>query len=155
MAHPTIGADLHQPLHVHGDVLAKIALHATLGLDDLGDAAGLLLRQVLDPHVGVNAGLAQDLVAPGDADPVDVGEAHLDALLSRKVNACDACHGLPLPLLVLLIAADDPHHSVPAHHLALDADLSDRRPYFHVRSSLPTENLTPPHDTSAAHVVGH
>src|SRR5512143_3842926 len=43
---------------------------------------------------------------------------------------------LPLPLLVLLVRADDVHHPVAAHHLALDADLLDRRPYFHKGSSL-------------------
>src|SRR4029453_306679 len=38
---------------------------------------------------------------------------------------------LPLPLLVLLVAADDAHDALPAHDLALDADLPDRRAYFH------------------------
>src|SRR5438128_484863 len=49
---------------------------------------------------------------------------------------------LPLPLLVLLVAADDAYHALPAHHLALDADLADRRPYLHSLSRPKTLDLT-------------
>src|SRR4029077_17390025 len=49
---------------------------------------------------------------------------------------------LPLPLLVLLVAADDAHDTLPAHDLALDADLPDRRPYFHCVSRPKTLDLT-------------
>src|SRR5512144_1206108 len=56
---------------------------------------------------------------------------------------------LPLPLLVLLVRADDPDHPVAADHLALDADLLDRRPYFH--RSIP---LPPPHDAAPTRVEG-
>src|SRR5712691_10840134 len=123
VAHPAVGADLHQPLDVHGDFLAEVALHAALHVDDLGDAAGLLLGEVLHPHARLDPGLAQDLVAARYPDSVDVGERDLDPLLPGKVDARDACHVLSLPLLVLLVGADDAHHALPAHHLALDADL--------------------------------
>jgi hypothetical protein len=37
-----------------------------------------------------------------------------------------------LPLFVLLVLADDPHHAGAADHLALAADLLDGRTDFHV-----------------------
>src|SRR5712691_12020262 len=123
MAHPTVGADLHQPLDVHGHVLAQVAFHVAFLVDDLGDAAGFLFREVLHADAGVDAGLAQDLVRAAHADPVDVGQRDLHPLAAGQVHACDTCHSLPLPLLVLLIDADDAHLALAAHHLALDADL--------------------------------
>src|SRR5205809_5999922 len=108
---------------VEGDFLAEIALHAALHVDDLGDAAGLLLGEVLHPDAPLDPGLVQDLVAARHPDPVDVGERDLHPLLPGKVDARDTCHVLSLPLLVLLVGADDAHHTLPAHHLALDADL--------------------------------
>jgi hypothetical protein len=65
-------------------------------------------------------------VRAGDPDPIDVGEGDLDPLLTREIDACDASHELPLPLLVLLIRANDPYHTLAADHLALDAHLLDR-----------------------------
>src|SRR5262245_5739188 len=129
--HAPVGPHLHQTLDVHGDVLAEVALHPALGVDDLRDAARLLLGEVLDPHVRIDLGLAQDPVTARDPDAVDVGESDLHALLARKVDARDTCHSLPLPLLVLLVRADDVDDALPPYHLALHADLLDRRPYFH------------------------
>src|SRR5215510_8006177 len=116
VAHPAIRADLHEALDVHGDVLAEIALDLALGVDDLGDAARLLVREVLHPHARVDPGLAEDAVAARDSDAVDVRERDLDPLLPREVDACDACHALPLPLLVLLVRADDVVHQRAGHH---------------------------------------
>src|SRR5207245_1530145 len=62
---------------------------------------------------------------------VDVGECHFHALSAREIDASDACHLLPLPLLMLLIGANDPHHTLAADHLALDANLLDRRTNLH------------------------
>src|SRR4029453_13934542 len=136
VAPPGVGADLHQPLDVHGHVLAEVALDAALLVQDLGDAADLLFGEGLHAHALVDARRGQDALAARDADPVDVGERDLQPLLARKVDACDTCHALTLPLLVLLVRADDPHHSLAPDHLALDADLSDGGPDFHFASPL-------------------
>jgi hypothetical protein len=90
-----VGADLHQPLHVHGDVLAEVALDAALAVDDAGDAADLLFGEILHPHVRLDARLGDDARAARVADAVDVGERHLHPLLPREVDACDACHVNP------------------------------------------------------------
>src|SRR5262245_651164 len=58
-------------------------------------------------------------------DAVDVGEPDLDPLVAREVDAGDACHGglLALPLLVLRVGADDPHHPAAPDDAALVTDL--------------------------------
>ena len=92
VAAAAVGADLHEPLDVHRDLLAEVALDAALGVEDPGDAAHLLLGEVLDPHARLDAGLAEDLVRAGGTDPVDVGEGDLHPLLPREIDACDASH---------------------------------------------------------------
>src|SRR5690606_5904133 len=55
-----------------------------------------------------------DLLRGRLADPVDVGEADLEPLAVREVDAGDTCHSvvlLALPLLVPGIGAD--HHGAP------------------------------------------
>src|SRR3990172_7406859 len=130
-----VGAALHQPLDVHGRLLAQVTLHPTLGVDDLGDPADLLLREVLHPHAGFDPRPGEDSPAAGGPDAVDVGQRDLNPLLARKVDSCDACHVLPLPLFVLLVGADDPHHPPTTDHLALDAELLHRRSHLHCRDS--------------------
>ena len=46
---------------------------------------------------------------------------------------------LPLPLLVLGVGADHPHHALAVDDLAVITHLLDRSPYFHCRSPLRRE----------------
>src|SRR6185295_13572355 len=175
VAHPAVGADLHQPLDVHRHFLAEVAFDLALLVDDLRDAAGFFLGEVLDAHARVDPGLAEDLVRAAHADPVDVGQRDLHALRARQVDACDTCH-LSLPLLVLLIRADDADHALAAHHLAFHADFPDRTPDLHPLRLLwgfpphlqagGTTDFTrkpfqvipstaPAHDPAPSEVVGH
>ncbi len=93
MALTAVAADLDQPLDVHGDFLAEIALDLLPLFDDLADLVDLVLGQGLDLLVLVDLGLGQDLVGLGTADPVDVGQADFDPFLGGKSDACDTCHG--------------------------------------------------------------
>ena len=87
-----VAADVDQPLDVHGDFLAEVALDLLPFLDDLADLVDLVLGQGLDLLVLVDLGLFEDLVALGPADPVDVGQPDLDPLVRREGDACDSCH---------------------------------------------------------------
>src|SRR4051812_25472249 len=55
VAQPPIAADFHQPLDVHGDVFAEIALDAALLLDHPADLPHVVFGQILDPKVAADA----------------------------------------------------------------------------------------------------
>src|SRR5690606_17525528 len=117
-----VAADVHEPLDVELPLTAQVALDLVLAVDDLTEAADLDLGQVLDPRVGVDLSLGEDVLRARPADTVDVRERRFDPLLAREVDTCDPSHPSPLPLLVLRVhAADHVHPSVPAYHLALVA----------------------------------
>ncbi len=92
MAQAAVAADFHQPLDVHGDLLAEIAFDAALLLDHPADLPDVVFRQILDADVGADAGFLQDGVRSHPPDAVDVGETNLDALGARKINASNTCH---------------------------------------------------------------
>src|SRR6266446_9575381 len=76
--HPAVAADFHQPLDVHGDLLAEIAFDAALLLDDAADLPNVVLGEILDTDVGTHPGLFQDGVRAHAPDAIDVGETDLD-----------------------------------------------------------------------------
>src|SRR4029079_3231040 len=55
-AQPAIAADLHEPLDVHGDLLAEIALYAAHFLEHAADLPHVVLGQILDADVRADAG---------------------------------------------------------------------------------------------------
>src|SRR4051812_34950841 len=87
-------ADFHQPLDVHGNLLAEIALNAALLLDHLADVPDVVFGQILDADVGADPGRLQDRVRAEPSDAIDVGETNLDALGPREINACNSRHSL-------------------------------------------------------------
>src|SRR5690606_20175369 len=87
-----VGADLHQPFDVLRALAAQVALDLPL-LDRLAQLDDLLLGQILDLHVGVDPGLAEDLPGSGATDPEDVGERDFDPFPVGDVDAGDSCHG--------------------------------------------------------------
>jgi len=131
--HAAVAADLHQALDVLADLLAEIALHPPLVLDDLADPLGLDLGEVADLGDVGHLGLGQDVARARTADAVDVGETDPDLLVLRQVDSCDACHSdsLSLTLLVFRVLADHPHDALATDDLALRADPLHRRTYFH------------------------
>src|SRR3954452_21012457 len=96
-----VAPDVHQALDIHGDFGAKRAFDLDRALDHLAKPGNLIVRQIADPGVRVDPGLAQDAAAGGTADAKDVGQRDLNALLARKVYACDTRHDQPCRCLCL------------------------------------------------------
>ena len=94
MAQAAIAADLHQALDVHAHLTAKVALHLEVMVNVITDFTDVLLGQILDAGVRVDAGRLNDLIGDVVADAVDVRQGNLDSLLTGKVDACDTCHVL-------------------------------------------------------------
>src|SRR5665811_2178902 len=90
MAQPPVGADLHQPFDILGLLAPQVALDLAI-LDRLAQFHDLVLGQVLDRGVGVDASLREDVPRGGTADAEDVGEADLDPLVDRDVDPRDPC----------------------------------------------------------------
>ena len=86
-----VGADLRQALDVLRAVAAQVALDLEV-LDSVAQLDRLLLGQVLDVGVRVDADLVEQLVGGRAADAVDVGEPDLDPLVEREVDSRDPCH---------------------------------------------------------------
>src|SRR3954447_3567017 len=131
VAEAAVGADLREPL----DVLRAIATEVTLDLlrlDGLAQLHDLVVGQVLDVGVRIDAGVLDDLRRRGLADPVDVGEPHLHALVGRDVYPRDASHlRLPLPLLVTRVGADNEHDAAPPNDSAALTHRLYGRSYLH------------------------
>src|SRR3954447_23439165 len=89
-----IAADLHQPLDVHGDLLAEIAFDAPLLLDHPADLPHVVFGEILDADVGADGRGAQDVIRALPSDAINVGEPDFDTLRSRKIDASNACHSL-------------------------------------------------------------
>src|SRR5690606_5521362 len=142
VAQAAVAADVHEPLDVELDLAAEVALDLVLAVDDLAQAADLGLGEVLDPGVGRDLGLAEDVAGARGPDAVDVRECRLDALLAREVDASDPSHDSSLPLLVLGVhAADHVDPAMPTDDLAPVAHGLHRRPNLHGRTSVAREHL--------------
>src|SRR5262245_1436788 len=89
VAQPAIAAEVHEALDVHRHLAPQIALDLVLGLEDIADAADLVLVEVVGPLVERDVSLLQDLARERLADPVDVSERDFHPLVAREVDACD------------------------------------------------------------------
>jgi len=144
MAEAPVGPALGQALDVHGDLPPKVALDQDLLLrrhpiDDLPEPADLLVTEVLDPGLRVGVRHLDDLGGGRPANPVDIGERDHHPLVARDVDSGDPRHALlllTLPLLVLGVRAENADNAFSLDHLALGADLLDRRPNLHLVTSL-------------------
>ena len=92
-----VAADLGQPLDVHGQVTAEVALHSVAVADDLTQLRLVSLGQILDAGIGVDPGLSQNLIGAGAPDAVDIGQANLDPLILGQINASNTCHTVSAP----------------------------------------------------------
>src|SRR5262245_12643702 len=133
MAKPPVAADVHQQLDVLRRLAAEVAFHLVVALDRLADADDLVLAEVIGTRHRLHPGLVADARSAGVTDAVDVGERDPDLLGARKIDACNACHVLPLSLLVLRVLTENPDHSAPAHDAALVTHLLHGGSNLHCR----------------------
>src|SRR6478609_6154829 len=77
VAEAAVGADLHQPFDVLRALAPEVALDLAV-LDRLAKFHHLVLGQVLDLRVRVDASLGDDPLRGRVADAEDVGEPNLD-----------------------------------------------------------------------------
>ena len=82
MTDAAIAADLHQPLDVEVDFAAKFAFHMVVVVDIFSEFGYVVLVQILDARVGIDARRREDLFGRGQADPVNVGKPDLYTLFS-------------------------------------------------------------------------
>ena len=88
---------------------------------DATDLTNVVFRQILHTDIGAHPCRAQDVIGSFPSDAVNVCEANLNPLRARKVDTCNSCHRLSLPLLVLGVGANNPDHPFAADNLAFDA----------------------------------
>src|SRR5437867_3532621 len=81
VADPAVTPDVHEPLHVHRHLAAQVALDLELALDDIADAADLVLGPRLHPLVRIHVGPQQDPARRRASDAVDVGDRDLAPLV--------------------------------------------------------------------------
>src|SRR5262249_25462435 len=98
MTNPPVRLDFNQAADIHLDLLAEIALHTALLLDDRADAVDLVFCEVADLFRKVHVGLFGDFFRAHLADAIDRGQPDPEALLRRKINTCDTCHDLTSPV---------------------------------------------------------
>ena len=155
MPRPTVRADFDKPLDIQGNFAAKVALNLVSSVDDFAQPVDLLFGQVADTSVRIDVRLSEDLLTGRKANTIDIGKADLDPLLARNINACNTCHALPLPLLVLGIGADDHHGPVPSNYFAVVAAGLDGCSDFQLDPRYPSAALLQPiRDTTTRQVVG-
>jgi len=141
VAQTPVGPYLLQSFDVLGDLSTQVTLDLMVSINNDADTRCVLLRQILDPDVGVDPSLIQDSLAGGLAYAVDVGERDLRSLVVGQVNAGDPSHDRPpvlygqarttcptrlaLPLLVSRIPAQNPDHTSAPHDPAVLAQTFD------------------------------
>ena len=68
MADALVGADLDLAADVGGDLAAEVTLHLEVDLDVIAERDQLVVGEVLDADVSVDAGVREGLERPGAAD---------------------------------------------------------------------------------------
>ena len=103
-----------------------------VALDLLAQLAQLLIGQVPHLRIRVHSGGAEDLARGGESDPVDVGQAHLNTLIPRKIHACYSRQRVTSQCICASDAAVSVSSSGPARRVALPspADARSARVHF-------------------------
>src|SRR6266550_805894 len=95
VTNPAVAANVHETLDVHRDLGAQRALDAKILLDRLAQPIHIVVVQVANSLLGVDARRLQNLARSRAADTEDVRQANLDLLLARQIHASDTRHYQP------------------------------------------------------------
>src|SRR3546814_9010802 len=90
-----IAGQVHEPLDVHRNFAAKVALHGEVAVDQFADLEHFLIGQVLDATLCRDAKLVHDALGRCRANAVNISKGDLDALVCRDVHTRYTCHKLP------------------------------------------------------------
>src|SRR5215475_9573547 len=107
VSQPTLAAEIHQPLDVHGHLAPKVALDDVVAVDDLADLQHLLVGQLRHPPGIRDSDFRHDFIGLFRPDPVDILQCNNDAFVGRYVDAGDAGHSYSLLLPAQSVAASD------------------------------------------------
>ena len=92
VAQAPIAAKIHQPLDVHRDLAAKIALDHIIAVDRLANLDDFRVGELRDPPLGGNMHLLADFLGLRRANAVDILKRDDDALVGRNIDAGDTGH---------------------------------------------------------------
>jgi polysaccharide export outer membrane protein len=92
VAETLVAADLDLAADVGCDLAAEVALNLEVAFDVVAERDELVVAEILDADVAVDPGVGEGLQRAGAADPVDVRECDLNALVARDVDSCKTCH---------------------------------------------------------------
>src|SRR5437762_9024274 len=108
VADALVGADLHLAPDVGLHLAAQVSFDPVGGVDPVTQLDHVVVGEIVDPDVAADAGGLQRLERAGAADPVNVGEGDLKALVAREVNANQPCH-----LRAVLLRPREVWHTAP------------------------------------------
>jgi hypothetical protein len=130
MADAAVAADIHEAFEVHLGFRPERPFHLVIGGDDATDLRDLVIIQIGDLLVKINAGLRQNVARRRPPDPENIRQADFGALFLRQINTRYTSQPdssfLTLTLFVFRILADDPDDTFPPDDLAVVADLLHR-----------------------------
>ena len=87
MAQALVAADLDLSANIGLNLAAQVALDLVIAFDVLTKLGELVVGEILAAHIPFDAGCLKNLLRPGTADAVDVGQRDLHALIARKIHA--------------------------------------------------------------------
>ena len=92
MAQTLVGADFDLAANVSCNLAAKITFNLVVAFDEVTKCHELLVGQVLDAGVRVDAGSSEGFVCTGLTHAVDVSESNFHALFAGNINSSETCH---------------------------------------------------------------
>src|SRR5690606_9937111 len=92
-----VRADLHLAANVRGDLAAQVTLDLVVRLDVVTECDELVVVQLVNAGVGVDAGSGEGLDRTSATDTENVRESDHHALFARQIHSDEACHVLAVP----------------------------------------------------------